>query len=279
MLPTIRLGENDITRLIVGGNPFSGNSHVNEELDWQMRDYFTTQKIKETLFRCQENGINTMLLRGDMHIMRIIHEFRQEGGNLNWICMTGGEFANFEGHINQIMQYKPCAIYHHGSVTDQLFKEKQYDELKNRIMIIKDKGIPAGLGTHMPEVIDYAETHNWGVDFYMASVYNLSLDSNRTSSAITGKANSGERFEEEDIPIMYEMIRKTQKPCLAFKILGASRRCGSQEEVQHAFNEAFENIKETDAVVVGMYPKNEDQPALNSMYTQMAIEHASAKKL
>lgn len=42
MLPTIQLGNTSVTRLIVGGNPFSGNSHVNEALDWQMRDYFTT---------------------------------------------------------------------------------------------------------------------------------------------------------------------------------------------------------------------------------------------
>ena len=274
MLPTIQLGNTSVTRLIVGGNPFSGNSHVNEALDWQMRDYFTTQRIKETLFRCQEHGINTMLLRGDMHIMRIIHEFRQDGGNLNWICMTGGEFWNYEGHIRQIMQYKPSAIYHHGSVTDALFKEKKYDELKKRISIIRDQGIPAGLGTHMPEVMEYAEEHDWGADFYMSCVYNLSLGSDRVSSSISGKANTGERFEEEDIPVMYEMIRRVPKPCLAFKILGATRRCTSQEQVRSAFIEAFENIKDTDAVVVGMFPQKEDQPALDSQYTLEAIQRA-----
>lgn len=274
MLPTINIGNTEITRLIVGHNPFSGNSHMNETLDWEMRNYFTTAKIKEILFRCQELGINTMLARGDMHIMRLIHEFRQEGGTLNWICMTGGEFANFDGHINQIMQYKPTAIYHHGSVTDGMFKAGEYDELKRRLDVIKSHGIPAGLGTHMPEVLEYAEEHNWGADFYMASIYNLSMDTNRVSSAITGKPNEGERFEEEDIPVMYEMIRKVNKPCLAFKILGAGRRCTSQETVRSAFFEAFANIKDTDAVVVGMYPKNEDQAALDCRYTEEAIRAA-----
>lgn len=276
MLPTIKIGDHDISRLIVGHNPFSGNSHMNEALDWEMRDYFTTARIKETLFRCQELGINTMIGRGDMHLLRLIHEFKQDGGKLNWICMTGGEFGHFDGHINQIMQYKPTAIYHHGSVTDGLFKAGQVDELKRRLDLIKSYGIPAGLGTHMPEVLEYAEAHNWGADFYMASVYNLSLESNRVSSAITGKANEGERFEEEDIPVMYDMIREVDKPCLAFKILGAGRRCASQETVRSAFLEAFANIKDTDAVVVGMYPKNEDQPALDVRYTEEAI--LAAKK-
>ncbi len=271
MLPTIKLGQNDVTRLIVGGNPFSGNSHWSSQRDWEMRDFFSTEKIKQTLFHCKECGINSMLLRGDMHIMRIIHEFRQDGGDLNWICMTGGEFISYDGHINQIMQYKPCAIYHHGSITDSLFKKKEYDELKRRIDVIKSKGVPAGLGTHMPEVIEYAEEHNWGVDFYMACVYNISR-TDRESSSITGKANGSEIFDESDIPIMYKTIRNTPKPCLAFKILGAARRCDSQETVRNAFYEAFENIKPTDAVVVGVYPKSEDHVSLDCQYTKEAIE-------
>ena len=64
MLATIKIGNADVTRLIVGGNPFSGFSHWSRELDWEMRDYFTAAKIKEVLFNCQANGINTMLLRG-----------------------------------------------------------------------------------------------------------------------------------------------------------------------------------------------------------------------
>ncbi len=263
MLPTIKIGNTDVTRLIVGGNPFSGFSHWDRELDWQMRDYFTAAKIKEVLFRCRENGMNTMLLRGDMHIMRLIHEFRQEGGDLHWICMSASEFDNFDRHVNQVVQYKPAAMYHHGSVTDAMFKRGEFDELKRRIAVMKDKGLTAGLGTHMPEVMEYAEEHDWGVDFYMSCVYNISLDPK------PGK--TGERFEEEDIPVMYEMIRKIQKPCLAFKILGAGRRCATQQQVQAAFIEAYRNIKDTDGVVVGMYPKNEDQPRLDAEYARNAL--------
>ena len=271
MLPTIKLGNTDVTRLIVGGNPFSGNSHWSKERDWEMRDFFTYDQIKKALFHCEECGLNSMLLRGDMHIMRLIHEYRMEGGTMNWIAMTGGEYLSYDGHINTLMQYGPKAIYHHGTVTDRLFKDKQYDELKRRIGVIKKKGVPAGLGTHMPEVIEYAEEHNWGVDFYMACVYNISK-TDRESSAITGKANGSEIFDEADIPIMYETIRQTPKPCLAFKILGAGRRCDDQNQVRNAFYEAFANIKDSDAVVVGVYPKCEDHIALDAQYTREAIQ-------
>ena len=70
-----------------------------------------------------------------------------------------------------------------------------------------------------------------------------------------------------DPPRMYRTIRSTDKMCLAFKILAASRLCDNQEQVAKAFNEAFQNIKSTDAVVVGMFPEHEDQINLNIQYT------------
>ena len=67
---------------------------------------------------------------------------------------------------------------------------------------------------------------------------------------------------------MCQTIRATGKTCLAFKILGAGRLCATQEAAREAFRFAFANIKPQDAVVVGMFPKYEDQVALNVQYTQ-----------
>ena len=85
MVPKVDFCGVEISRLIVGGNTVSGTSHVSPKMDSEMEDYFTTQKIKDMLFRCQEYGINTMQMRGDKHIMRLLREFRLEGGNMNWI--------------------------------------------------------------------------------------------------------------------------------------------------------------------------------------------------
>lgn len=267
MLPKVRFGENEISRLIIGGNPFSGNSHVSSELSEEMEDYFTTEKIKNTLLRCEECGINTMQLRGDKHIFRIMREYRNEGGKMLWIAQTAPEIQPFENNILQIIKNKPTAIYHHGTVTDALFKKGEYDEIKRRLRIIRETGMLVGLGTHMPGIIEYAEENKWDVDFYMACVYNLSKV-DRVSSALTGKMNREEPFDGEDRAVMYKTIRATDKPCLAFKILGATRRCESSETVKQAFVEAFENIKPIDSVVVGMFPKLKDQVYENAKFTQ-----------
>jgi len=277
MLPTVALGNTQVTRLVIGGNPFSGNSHISRALDEEMMDFFTTERIKKTLFRCMECGVNAVQLRGDRHIMRILREFRAEGGKLNWIGQTAPELHSFEGNLNQMASGGAIAIYHHGTVTDQLFKAGEYDELKRRLNEIRKTGLPVGLGTHMSTVIKYAEEQHWDIDFYMACVYNLSRE-DRVSSAVTGKANEDEPFFEEDIPVMYKTIRQTDKPCIAFKILGATRRCQNEETVQAAFTEAFANIKASDLVNVGVYPKNIDQVALNAEYTRKAIEESGVGK-
>jgi len=263
MLPTVPFGPYRISRLIVGGNPFSGNSHVSREMDDEMMDYFSTDGIKKVLFDCQANGVNTMQMRADKHITRIIREYRQSGGTMQWIAQTCPELGDFVPNVKRMMDYSPIGIYHHGTVTDNFYKENNIDALKSRLTAIRETGALVGLGTHMPEVIEYSEEHGLDVDFYMACVYNLSKVP-RQSSAVTGLANQGEPFDDEDRELMYRTIRNTNKPCLAFKILAATRRCKTPADVEEAFREAFANIKPTDAVVVGMFPKYSDQVAENA---------------
>jgi hypothetical protein len=63
---------------------------------------------------------------------------------------------------------------------------------------------------------------------------------------------------------MFKMIRQTRKTCLAFKILAAGRRCNSPQQVEKTFQFVFDSIKPRDAVIVGMYPRYQDQVAENA---------------
>ena len=263
MLPTVPFGKHRISRLIIGGNPFSGNSHVSRRMDDEMMDYFSAANIKKALFACQEQGVDTMQLRADRHLTRIIREYRQEGGTMQWIAQTCPELGDFTGSVKGIMGYGPIAIYHHGTIADNLYKEGKIGELKDRLAAMRQTGALVGLGTHMPELLEYSEEHAFDVDFYMTCVYNLSKVQ-RQSSSVTGVANQDEPFDEEDREIMYRAIRATRKTCLAFKILGATRRSATPADVEAAFAEAFANIKPADAVVVGMFPKYSNQAEENA---------------
>jgi hypothetical protein len=44
--------------------------------------------------------------------------------------------------------------------------------------------------------------------------------------------------------------------------------CSRQQKVEAAFKFAFENLKPTDGVIVGMYPRYQDQINENAEYTR-----------
>ena len=270
MLPTVDFCGVKLSRLILGGNMISGTSHVSHEMSAIMEDYFTTQKVKDMFFDCQKAGINAMQLRGDKHIMRIIREYRQEGGNMHWIGQPAREMASFEANVSQMASYKPSMMYLQGVSTDELFKEGNYDEIVRCLKVLRKVGVPVGLCTHMPEVMEYSEAKKWDVDYYMSCVYNISVPEREAKSRAEG--NEDALFVESDIPIMYEAIRSVDKPCLAFKILGATRRCQNQDTVAHAFKECFDSIKDNDAVIVGMFPKDMDQVTANVNHALAALK-------
>jgi len=261
-IPTTFLGTAEVSRLILGGNPFKGHSHCNNEMNEEMLNYFTMENIKKTMFRCEELGMKTFSVRNDAQMIAMLREYRNQGGKMNWVAQTAPELAPFSTHVQNCKRHGAAAIYLHGTITDALYKDGNINEIKERLAVIRETGLAVGLCTHMPEVVRQSDAENWDVDFYMVCVYNLSRIE-RVSSSITGFPQFDEPFYEEDRALAFEAIRNTSKPCIAFKVLGASRRCGTQEEVRAAFEETYGSIKPIDTVMVGMYPQYADQPLLN----------------
>lgn len=265
-LPKIPLGHAGtmVTRLISGGNPLCGNSHFSAEMSEDMREYFTSEQVVTYLHALQANGIDTLQARGDYHrILYWLELFRREGGQLQWIAQTASEMSDVFQNIRVLAAADAAGIYHHGTSTDRLWLEGRVDDVNDYLKCMRDSGVQVGLGTHIPEVIEYAEDKDWDIDFYMACFYNLSRKP-RESALVSGKdPASQEEFRDDDPPRMCRTILQTNKTCLAFKILGASRLCAAQEDVAAAFRYAFSHIKPIDAVVVGMFPKHIDQIALN----------------
>jgi hypothetical protein len=286
-LPTVPLGRHAITRLIVGGNPFCGNSHFSQERSRQMREYYTAERVVDVLARCRAAGINTVQARGDYHrILYWIELYRRQGGQLHWIAQTASEMHDVFQNIRILAAAGAIGIYHHGTQTDRFWQEGQIDRVEEYLKCVRDSGVQVGLGTHIPEVIEYAEEKGWDLDFYMACLYNLSRKpresalvarADASSSAQVSPGTEGpvrEEYLAEDRARMCEVIRQTPRTCLAFKILAAGRNCATQDDVQDAFDYAFTHIKPQDAVVVGMYPRHADEVTLNVGHALRAMAKA-----
>ena len=269
MLPTMQIGDHAVTRLIAGSNPFTGKSHMTPEMDADMKAYFTEEQAFAMLRRCEEAGINTVQSRGSQPIMGLLGRYRAAGGNLLWLATSAKSLTTFDEELDAMMEYNPAAVCIHGELADELYMAGMLDRLEGLLDKIRRKNVPCGICAHFPEVLAWAEEHNLKPDYYMASLYNLSQPDRSHDVNPTG-----ERFEDSDIPKMYEVIRQLSAPTIALKILGAGRRCGDQAQVKAAFTEAFASMKRGDGVLVGMFDKYDAQPRLNAEYTLEAIRQA-----
>lgn len=265
MLPTTTIGSATVTRLICGGNPLSGISHQDPERDWEMLSYYTMPRLQALLDECWRFGINTVQSRGDRHQMRMMLEHRLAGGQMQWIAQTASEFRDIPANIAAIARFEPVAIYHHGTHTDNSWHEGQIDAVRDLVKRIKDAGLPAGIGTHIPEVVEYAEEKGWETDFYMCCFYNLARGY-KAAPAVEQNAYAREQYPDGDPERMAAVMRRVPKPCIGFKLMAAGRRCASPESVRRQFEWAFANIKPTDAVDVGMFQKHRNQVAENARW-------------
>jgi hypothetical protein len=266
-LPQVPFGKHSMSRLVCGGNPFNGGSHLSNFLSREMRSYYTREQVLKTLRRCQAVGINFWQSSGvgaGTAGLEAYRQFGAEGGQMHYLSL-----AKDIEDIAALAQGGCVGIAHHGEVTDTLFKAGKLDQVHEFIKRVQDAGMRAGVSTHMPAVVDAVESKGWEVDFFMTCVY----ERNRSAEELQKLLGQvplpvREVYLESDPPRMFKVIRQTRRTCLAFKILAAGRLCESQQRVEQAFREAFAAIKPTDAVIVGIYDRYTDQPAENAGLTR-----------
>jgi hypothetical protein len=274
-LPQVPFGDHQISRMVVGGNPIRGNSHLSQEYSRQMGEYFTTETVLESWFEAEKQGVTAMQSRGDQIVMDWVDAYREAGGTLQWIVQTASEWNNGDvpDNIRAIAEHDPIAIYHHGSRTDSLWKNGQIDELKDIVQRIQDRGILAGIGSHMPEVIEYVDEQDWGVDFYMTCAYNLSRQ-NHVSALAGGKAGL-EIYDDADRDRMLGVIQKTATQCIYFKIFAAGRKCANQAMIREVIQHSFDNIKPHDVIDVGYFQRDRNEIGLNANHVRAVLGDGS----
>ena len=146
-----------------------------------------------------------------------------------------------------------------------------------------DQGVLAGVSAHNPDCIQQIADEGWEVDFFMGCFYFLTRKTFQLAQRQNARRRrpwrSSIRSGAHDPLAMTRVIRQVKQPCLGFKILGAGRLCANQDTVRQAFRFAFENIKPTDGVIVGMYPRFFDEITANVQFMrrlwQTRLNHAT----
>ena len=264
-LPTIKLGPHKVTRLILGGNPIYGHSHFNKLLSQYQIAWHTPERVLALLHRAEQVGINTWQNSYAERTLQDLDHFREAGGRLHWLCLGKPDWEQNPQRIAEAARRKPIGIAPHGSLAEKLYQQKRFTVLTDHLKRIRDQGVLVGLSAHNPALIGLAEEKGWDVDYYMCCLYYLTRP-RRELEQLLGRDNVplGEVFLPSDPPRMFETIRATRKPCLAYKVLAAGRRVDTPAQVRGCFETAFATIKPTDAVIVGMYQQLGDQVGENA---------------
>ncbi|HWB99815.1 MAG TPA: aldo/keto reductase [Bryobacteraceae bacterium] len=262
-LPKVRFGKTEITRLIIGSNPFYGYSHFNRILDQCMREWYSQDRRMEVLHACEAQGITTWQVHYNDAPMDDFRRYRAEGGKMHLILLADFELMKNPKLLPEVAKLGPLGIGHHGNRTDERFRNGEKQKVKDFLKAVRDTGVMVGVSTHNPAVVDTVESEGWDVDYYQTCLYRVSRTAEEARAEFN-EAPIGETYMEKDPERMCKMIRQTKKPCLAFKLFGAGRTINTPEIVERAFRFAFANIKPTDAVIVGMFPRFRDEVRENT---------------
>lgn len=265
-LTPIQLGSLTTSKLIIGGNPFSGFSHQTPQRDREMVAYFTTVRIKETLHQAEALGVNTFIGRADRHIVRMLAEYWGEGGKIQWIAQTCPEFGSPLTGSQLAVRGGASSVYLHGGQMDFLYAQNRLDEAREALDFIKTSGLPAGIAAHKAIVHRWANENLATIDYHMCSYYNPT-PRDKNAAHIHGMV---EEFNPADRDEMVKTIPELTRPAIHYKIFAAGRTPAVE-----AIEFTARHLRPQDAVCVGIFPK--DNPEM--LAEDLALLEQNLKRL
>jgi len=229
-LQTGRIGEEEFTRLIIGGNLIAGFAHSRDLIyvSELFKQYFTDEKIIETFRISEESGITTAVLRTDDHTLRILDRYwNQLGGGLQWIAQTYPKEDDIRTNISQALDNGAKAAFIQGGIGDKWVAEGKIDLIGEVVEFIHSKGALAGVAGHSLDVPKTIEQAGIEVDFHFKTLNTVDYWSATPRETM-------------------EFMETIQKPWIAYKVLGAGTT-HPKEGFKYAFKAG------ADFICVGMF--------------------------
>jgi len=251
-VPRMKFFDAEISRMVLGVNPFCGYAHYNNNFSGAMKDWYTPERVCAVMHESARYGINAFNYVALERLPQDWLRFVAEGGKMHLIMQV---LSDDEDTARLAKTLKPLAMFRQGEVTDIAYRNGTMNTVRDWCKKVRDMGIVVGVGTHKPEVISQVEEEGWDVDFYAGCVYNRTRTREEWKQVLHGEIMEMENeiYVQSDPPRMYGVMRQTTKPCFAFKILAAGRIADGG--IEQAFRTAFSSIKPNDGVLVGMFPR------------------------
>ena len=220
-LPKGRIGNLELSRLIMGGNLIGGWAHSRDlpYVGTLARQYNTPEKIRQTLELGEENGItsiNTWVMQDNSQIF----EHWKSGGKMKWISQVRQDADGGWSQVDKAIDQGAAAIHLTGDTLERLLDKGEFEKVGEGVEYIRARKFVAGVAAHDLRVIVECEKRKFNVDFYQKTLH--------TNDYFTGpKPGDPDRVAQNDnswcsdAQAVIDVFANITKPWIAFKILAA----------------------------------------------------------
>jgi hypothetical protein len=245
-LPHGKIGHQEFSRLMMGGNLIAGCSHSRDlnYVSTLMRRYNTPAKIRETLELGEHHGItaiNTYVLDDNQQIF----DHWKCGGKMKWVAQArmdgGGGFSQIQKAIDD----GASAIHLTADAAEGLLDQGKLDKIAEAMQFIKAQKRVAGVAGHDLRALVACEKAKVDVDFYQKTFHSHDYFSAQRPED-PGPVGANDNSWCKDPQAVVDFMATVKKPWVAFKVLAAGAL-----QPRAAFPYAFNSG--ADFILVGMF--------------------------
>jgi len=214
-VPHARIGDLEVSRLILGGNLIGGWAHARDLIyvSALVKAYHHKWKVFETFRLAEDCGINTFLT--NPVLCETINDYWKRGiGKIRFISDCGGDPKQLLANVKRSIDSGASACYVQGGIADTLAGRGEFDQIARALELIRASGLPAGIGAHRLATLKGCVEAGLKPDFWMKTLHHTNYWSARHPEK---HDNIWCEHPEETKAFM----RERPEPWIAFKVLAA----------------------------------------------------------
>jgi hypothetical protein len=258
-MPCGKIGKISVSRLIMGGNLIGGWAHSRDLIYTSrlFKAYNTDAKVFETLELGQQCGINTIQIDPACRALLAKYNRGRTNKMQSIVCFHPDvDKVKMRDQIRGLLDDGATMLYTHGMVADEHVMNGRIEVLAQAMDLVREQGVPAGIGSHSLEVPIACEKNKVNADFYVKTFHidrywsATPKDKREEWCWYKGASMDHDRYFDNifclDADKTAAFMAKIDKPWLAFKVMAAGAippRAG--------FTHAFHNG--ADFVIAGMF--------------------------
>jgi hypothetical protein len=259
-MPSGKIGNLKVGRLICGSNLISMNMHA-RDLGY-VRDlashYNTEARILMTLKKCEEFGVNTIVLKNhNFKRFRLSKYWEEWGGRMQWLAdVITTDINKYERLLVEHLDLGADSAYLWGGASDIWYHQGRQDNIVKAFEIMKRYDIPVGIGAHRLEPIQFCEREGLVPDYYIKTLHH---DRYWSAHPVEHRhfmemyeAESPDHAEYHDNMFCHHheetvaFMREVKVPWIAFKVLAAGA-IRPHDGIKYAFDSG------ADFICLGMF--------------------------